>query len=105
MVLFYLGESFKFYIMIGDNHFLIAINDQTYCTYSFRTDLCELNAIEVCKDLQAIVQVDHRSVYPRPYPEIQEDENTINFSNDIPGAITAGKHYILLIFGKLIKGA
>lgn len=86
----HLGEQFKVYILLGDHRFHIAINDESYCTYIFRLSIDLIKTIEVTKDLQSIVQIDHRSMYPIPFPAIQVDDNKIEFSNDIPRKFAPG---------------
>lgn len=92
------GERFKAYIFVSDQKFHIALNDEAYCTYEFRCPLSQIRTILVNRDLQAITQVDHRSVFPTPMPVIAFDEPKIEFSNDIPRRFEPGKYGIVLIW-------
>lgn len=76
---------------MGDQRFHIAINDEPYCTYNYRVPLESIRTIQITRDIQAVVQIDHRSVYPTSFPAIQVDETKIEFSNDIPKKFTPGK--------------
>lgn len=86
-----LGEIFKFYILIGDQQFHIAVNNKPYCTFAYRLPVEDIRTIEVKYDLQTITQIDHRSIYPYPFPPIQYDDSRIVFSNDAPRRFEAGK--------------
>lgn len=89
-----LGETFKIYILVGDQRFHIAINDEPYCTYTFRMPLETIRTIQITRDIQSVVQIDHRSVYPTSIPAIQVDDNNIEFSNDIPKKFPPGKLFV-----------
>lgn len=89
------GDVFKLYILIGDDRFHIAINGHPYCTYGFRAALSEIRSIMVVKDVQQIVQVDHRQAFPTPFPAIQFDEPFNSFSNDVPKPFLPG-HVIII---------
>lgn len=91
IIFHYSGESFKIYILAGDTYFHIAINDKPYCTYEYRCSLTAIRALQITRDIQSIVQVDHRSIYPILFPAIQRDDDKIQFSNDIPNTIVPGK--------------
>lgn len=87
------GENFKIYILVGDQRFHIAINDEPYCTYYFRVPLNHIQTVEITDDIQSVVQVDHRSVYPTAFPATHLDDKKIEFSNDIPKKFTPGKYF------------
>lgn len=78
------------YILVGDNRFSIAINDDPYCMYDFRLPVDEIRTIEVTRDLQSISQIDHRSVFPQPMPIVQADSSRFDFSNDAPRKFYSG---------------
>ncbi|CRK92982.1 CLUMA_CG006589, isoform A [Clunio marinus] len=67
------GWDFKVYILTGDDRFHVSVNDQPFCTYSYRMPLDTIRAIQVLGDLQKIYQVDHRRAYPSPWPFVQQD--------------------------------
>lgn len=90
------GDSFKVYIFVGNDRFLVAVNDKTYCSYVYRLPLSEIRTIEVNKDVQTIVQIDHRATFPVPCPmHLQDSTGHYDFSNDIPRRIRPG-HQILI---------
>lgn len=78
------GEIFKFYILIGDQQFHIAVNNQSFCTYNYRLPVECIRTVELKYDLQFLTQVDHRSVFPSPHPPVQFDDARNIFSNDVP---------------------
>lgn len=79
------------YIFVGNDRFLVSVNDRTYCSYVYRLPLAEIHTIEVGKDVQTVVQVDHRSTFPVPCPTVLLDTvGRFDFSNDIPRRFRAG---------------
>lgn len=78
------GEKFKIYILIGDEKFHIALNNQPYCTYAHRMPIDEIRTIQLAYDLQVVTQIDHRAIYPSAIPAVQYDENNMTFSSDVP---------------------
>lgn len=78
------GEIFKFYILIGDQRFHIAVNNQSYCTYAYRLPVENIRTIQIKYDLQFVAQVDQRSAFPFPFPPVQFDDPRNVFSNDYP---------------------
>ncbi|KAL9694866.1 hypothetical protein quinque_014151 [Culex quinquefasciatus] len=89
------GEIFRLYILVGDDKFHVAINGHPYCTYGFRGPLADIRTIRIDKDIQQIVQVDHRQAYPAPFPAIQLEETFNTFSNDVPKQFLPG-HVIIM---------
>lgn len=89
------GDRFKIYVLVGDDGFNIAIDEQPFCTYRFRTAIEDVRTLVVQGDLQCITQIDHRCAYPLPRPQLQLDDGRAEFSNDQPVAFTAG-HIIVL---------
>lgn len=71
------GEIFKFYILIGDQQFLIDVNNQPFCTFKYRMSIDSIRTIQLKHDLQFVTQVDHRSVFPFPHPPVQFDDNDV----------------------------
>lgn len=67
------GWDFKVYILVGDDRFHVAINEQPFCTFNYRLPLEAIHAIQVMGDIQRIFQIDHRRAYPSAWPCIQED--------------------------------
>jgi hypothetical protein len=90
------GWDFKIYILVGDERFHIAINDQPFCTYNYRLPIETIHAIQVQGDVQRIYQVDHRRAYPSPWPYIQEDcKRGTDLSFDAPRQFYPG-HVIVI---------
>lgn len=86
------GEIFKFYILIGDQKFHIAVNNQQFCTYNFRLPPESIRTVQLEYDLQFVTQVDHRSVFPSPHPPVQFDDARNIFSNDVPKPFNYGNY-------------
>lgn len=85
------GEMFKFYILIGDQKFHIAVNNAPYCTFSYRLPIETIRTIQLKYDLQFLSQIDHRSAFPFPFPPVQFDDPRNVFSNDYPRPFKSGK--------------
>lgn len=96
------GEIFKFYILIGDQQFHIAVNNQPYCTYHYRLPVESIRTVQLKHDLQFVTQVDHRSVFPSPFPPVQFDDARNIFSNDVPKPFKHGTFHIIINKKKLI---
>ena len=90
-----LGEIFKFYILIGDQQFHIAVNNRPFCTYAYRLPAESIRTIQLKYDLQFVTQVDHRAVFPTPHPPVQFDDARNIFSNDVPKPFKCGKFLML----------
>jgi hypothetical protein len=73
------GEEFTIYIVVGDDKFHIAIDDEAFCTFKFRIDPKQIKAV-FANDLEVVTQIDHRLVFPLTYPLVQ----------DIPDIIYSG---------------
>lgn len=91
------GEIFKFYILIGDQQFHIAVNNQPYCTYTYRLPAESIRTVQLKYDLQFVTQVDHRSVFPSPHPPVQFDDARNIFSNDVPKPFKYGNNFTDLV--------
>lgn len=89
---FLLGEIFKFYILICDQKFYIAINNEPFCTFDYRLPFNLIRAVQVKYDLQFVTQVDHRSIFPTPHPPVQFDDARNIFSNDVPHPFKCGNY-------------
>lgn len=61
------GEEFTIYILVGDDKFHIAIDDEAFCTFKFRVDPKQIKAV-FANDLDTVTQMDHRLVFPLAYP-------------------------------------
>lgn len=85
------GEVFKFYILIGDQQFHIAVNNRPFCTFSYRLPLESIRTVQLKFDLQFVAQVDHRAIFPSPHPPVQFDDSRNIFSNDVPRPFRYGK--------------
>lgn len=89
------GDNFKFYILIGDQRFHIAVNNQTYCTFKYRFPIEQIRTLQIKYDLQCVTQVDQRSAFPFPHPPVQFDDPRNVFSNDFPRPFESG-HLIVI---------
>lgn len=79
------GWDFKVYILVGDERFHVAINDQPFCTYNYRLPIENIRAIHILGDIQRLYQVDHRRAFPLAWPYIQEDvKRGTEMSSDVP---------------------
>lgn len=95
------GEIFKFYILIGDQKFHIAVNNQSYCTYAYRLPVEKIRTIQIKYDLQFVTQVDQRSAFPFPFPPVQFDDPRNVFSNDYPRPFKNGKIFIVNVTSRI----
>lgn len=89
------GDFFILYIFAGESMFHISINHRTYCTFKYRFPIEDLRTIEVKEHIQAILQIDHRSIFPSPWPQVQSSDRSVLFSNDCPVLFSPG-HVILI---------
>lgn len=89
------GWDFKFYIMMGDVNFHVAINEEPFCTYKYRIPLCHIKVVKVDGDIEKVSQVDHRMVYPTPWPQIQAEFKKISFSGDFPRPFRPGQIVVI----------
>lgn len=90
------GWDFKVLILTGDEKFHVAINDQPFCTFDYRLPLEMIQAIVIGGDVQKIFQVDHRKVFPSPYPMIHESlSRGPQMSFDVPRAMFPGHVFVI----------
>ncbi|XP_013097256.1 32 kDa beta-galactoside-binding lectin isoform X2 [Stomoxys calcitrans] len=89
------GDFFMIYILACEDKFHISINSIPYCTFKYRLPLESLRAIELKDQIQAIKQIDHRSVFPNPWPPIHASDYFKAFSNDAPILFSPG-HVIVI---------
>lgn len=89
------GERFRIYLLVAADRFHIALNDLHYCTFRFRGDVGDIRTVKVHKDVQLINQVDHRRVYPSPWPLVQKNDEGLSFSNDVPNQFSPGHSIII----------
>lgn len=90
------GWDFKILIMTGDEKFHVAINDQPHCTYNYRLPLDIIQAISITGDVQKIYQMDHRRVFPTPWPMLHEEmKRGPEFSFDAPKQFYAGHVFVI----------
>lgn len=66
------------------------MNGAPYCSFKFRQPLSEIRCIGVHKDVQYIHQIDHRQIFPSPYPALQFTNPDNSFSNDVPKPFSPG---------------
>lgn len=87
------GQIFKFYILMCDLKFYIAVNNSEFCTYDYRMPVDLIRTVQLKYDLQFVTQVDHRSTFPTPHPPVQFDDARNIFSNDVPQPFKSGEHF------------
>lgn len=97
------GEIFKFYILICDQKFYIAVNNAEYCTYDYRMPAESIRTVQLKYDLQFVTQVDHRSIFPTPHPPVQFDDARNIFSNDVPQPFKSGKYLLERVYDSALK--
>ncbi|XP_059619694.1 uncharacterized protein LOC132263762 [Phlebotomus argentipes] len=91
------GQEFQVYILVGVDRFHIALNDQPFTEFMFRTGLNRISVLQVLQDVEYIRQVDHRKAYPSPYPPVQTRSSWFTFSNDLPVTYKAG--HVVVVTG------
>lgn len=84
------GDDYEIFILLGDDRFHVSIDDKAFCTYAFKTPAKEIRAVAVSGDVETVVQVDHRLVFPLIYPLVNNDTPDIAFSGMIPRKIKPG---------------
>lgn len=89
------GSYFKFYILIGDSKFHIALNGQSVCTYNHLTSVENIKSITVSGDLEEITQIDHRRAFPSFWPPSSEDFQSVAFSSDVPCEFVPGSLMVM----------
>uniref|UniRef100_A0A1A9X4T3 Galectin n=1 Tax=Glossina brevipalpis TaxID=37001 RepID=A0A1A9X4T3_9MUSC len=89
------GEFFMVYILACEEQFHISINSRPFCTYRYRVPLESLRALEIKDQIQVIKQIDHRTVFPNPWPAIHISDYFKAFSNDVPILFRPG-HVIVI---------
>ncbi|XP_070493637.1 32 kDa beta-galactoside-binding lectin-like [Chironomus tepperi] len=80
----YKNNKIKFYILTLDDKFRIALNDEHLCNINYKCDLSYIKLIRITGDVDYVTQIDHRKIYPQPWPQNQEDLSTVSFSSDLP---------------------
>jgi hypothetical protein len=96
---FPVSRFFTFYILASEKQFHIAYNDQHICHYQF---LPNIKTIKISGELKSIQQVDHRNIFPIPWPPIQEVTRwTPYFTHDIPQEFIPG---CVIVFTMKISG-
>lgn len=96
------GEPFKIYILVTDDKFHVALNENFLFDYEHRSDLNIISKVKVSGDLEKITQVDHRRAFPTPWPPIQEDLSSVAFSSDVPYNFAPGS---VIVMRMVVSGA
>lgn len=89
------GEFFMVYILALEDAFHISINSREFCKFHYRMPLGAIRTVEIRDQIQVIKQVDHRTVFPNPWPAIHASDYYKAFSNDQPILFSAG-HVIVM---------
>lgn len=76
------SRFFTFYVLASETQFHIAYNGKHISHYTFQPNI---NCVHISGEIKLVHQVDHRSVFPVPWPPLQENTKwTSSFSHDIP---------------------
>lgn len=89
------GDFFMIYILACEEKFHISINSRPYCTFRYRVPLESLRSLELKDQIQVIKQIDHRTIFPNPWPAIHTSDYFKAFSNDAPILFSPG-HVIVI---------
>lgn len=89
------GEFFVIYILMGENRFHISINSKAFCVYDYHLPIDLLRTIEIKDQIQVIKQIDHRTIFPNPWPPVHASDYFKAFSSDAPILFRAG-HLIVI---------
>ena len=95
-------SKIKFYILTLDSKFRIALNDEHLCSFDYKCDLSYIKLIRVSGDVDYVTQIDHRKIYPQPWPQNQEDFSTISFSSDLPCRFSENS---IIVLRMILSGA
>nr|AAT11557.1 midgut specific galectin [Phlebotomus papatasi] len=91
------GQEFKIYVLVGVDRFHISLNDVPFTEFMFRAPYRSIAVLQVLQDVEYIRQVDHRKVYPSPYPAVQVRSPWYSFSNDLPTIYNFG--HVVVVTG------
>jgi hypothetical protein len=92
---------FKFYILIIENKFFISLNDKQLCSYEFNFNLDFLRTVKIFGNVNT-KQVDHRALYPCPWPPSFQEFSTVGFSADVPSRFTPNT---VIVIRMILMGA
>ncbi|XP_046805779.1 uncharacterized protein LOC111682437 isoform X1 [Lucilia cuprina] len=94
-------NDFKFYIMLAETKFYIALNNKPFVNFKYNHNLAKLQiqAVEITGKLDYIKQLDHHNYFPHIWPPIQIIEDYLDFSNDQPIPFKPG--HIMTISARL----
>lgn len=85
-------NDFKFYIMLAESKYHIALNNKPLMSIKYQQHFAELKiqSIKILGKLEYIKQMDQRKYFPYTWPPIQIYEDYLDFSNDQPMAFKPG---------------
>ncbi|XP_065354610.1 uncharacterized protein LOC135949078 isoform X2 [Calliphora vicina] len=85
-------NEFKFYIMMAETKYFIALNNKTFASFKYNQNLAKLQIqkVEISGNLQYLKQLDHHKYFPQTWPPIQVIEDYLEFSNDQPMSFKPG---------------
>lgn len=84
------GDLFTFCILVGDDRFHVALNDEPYCTYKFQIPCNQIKSLIISGDIEALVKVNHIKTFPYTFPSIKSDCEDLAFEGFIPREYDAG---------------
>lgn len=88
-------NAFKFYILAADDSLHIALNDKHLCKYPLQTKTVNIKSVNVSGELEKITQIDHRKIFPIPWPPVFDDLTSTAFSSDSPYQFTPGSVIVI----------
>jgi hypothetical protein len=77
-------DFFKFYVSVCDGKLRIALNDKHLYDYATQVSIPKIKAIIIVGDLARITRVDHRTIYPAPFPPLLKNEEDFCFNMCFP---------------------
>lgn len=84
------GEIFTFCILVGDDRFHVALNDEPFCIYKFQMPCNQIRSLMVTGDVESLVKVNHLKTFPFLFPNIKSDYEDLAFEGFIPREFTPG---------------
>ncbi|KAG5672860.1 hypothetical protein PVAND_002949 [Polypedilum vanderplanki] len=95
------GQQFTFCILVGDDRFHIAINDNPFCTYKYQMPVQQIRSLIVMGDVESLVKVNHMQMFPYIFPNIRSDYDELAFEGFIPREYSPGS---LVTVGGIVNG-
>lgn len=96
------GELFTFCILVGDDRFHVALNDEPFCTFKFQISCDQIKSLLLSGDIDCLIKVNHFKTFPFLFPSIISDYEDLAFEGFIPREFSAGDVVVIqgLVEGK-----